>query len=72
MLRSTSPGMALAVRAMTGMCAVRGSARSSCKASVPLMCGRLISIKISCGKWLRAISTPRRPSLAVSSCNWGQ
>ncbi len=36
-------------------------------ASRPLITGMLLSIRITSGLWLRAISTPARPSVAVST-----
>jgi hypothetical protein len=44
-----SLGIALALTAMTGICAVAGSERRICRASKPLMPGRLMSIRITSG-----------------------
>ena len=45
-----SRGTALALSAMMGICAVAGSARSTRMASIPLMPGRLMSIRITSGR----------------------
>ena len=45
-----SRGTALALSAMIGMCAVAGSARRIFMASMPLMPGRLMSIRITSGR----------------------
>src|SRR5450759_3778792 len=40
--------------ATTGMCVVAGSSRRIFRASIPLMPGRLMSIRITSGSWARA------------------
>ena len=57
-------GMALALMASTGICAVAGSPRRNCSAWIPPMPGRLMSIRITSGRWMRAISIPCLPSPA--------
>lgn len=59
-----SSGMALALRATTGMCAVLASSRKIFSASKPLISGRLISIRITFGSRLRASSMPIAPDKA--------
>ena len=61
-----SRGIALALSAITGMCAVAGSSARMRSAATPLMPGRLMSIRITSGRAARAISMPRSPSLALS------
>lgn len=51
---------------MTGMCAVSGSFFNYGNALVPLIPGKLISIKIMSGSALRAVLMPVVPSQAVS------
>ena len=63
---SMSRGMALALRATTGMCAVAGSSLRILRASMPLIPGRLMSIRITSGWLARASWIPRFPSLALS------
>ena len=62
-----SRGMALALRAMTGMPAVTGSSARMPRAVSPQMPGRLISIRMTSGRAARAISTPPMPSFAVTN-----
>ena len=47
-----------------GMCAVAGSSRRIFMASIPLMPGRLMSIRITSGRWARASSMPALPFAA--------
>src|ERR1039458_7372879 len=63
---SMSRGIAFALRATMGMCAVAGSSRRILRASIPLMPGRLMSIRITSGWLARASWIPRFPSLALS------
>ena len=58
--------MALALIAITGICAVVESAANICMASIPLMPGRLMSISITSGSNKRAISTPLVPLPALN------
>ena len=60
-----SRGLALALSAITGMCAVAGSSARMRIALTPLMPGRLMSIRMTSGRAARAISMPRRPSMAL-------
>ena len=62
-----SRGIAFALSAITGMCAVAGSPARIFSAVRPLMPGRLMSIRMTSGIAAWAISMPRRPSLALSS-----
>src|SRR5437764_6704494 len=62
---SISRGMAFALRASTGMCAVSVSSRRIFSASKPLMPGRLMSIRITSGWFARASWMPMLPSRAL-------
>ena len=60
-----SRGIALALSAIIGICAVEGSSERIRRASMPLMPGRLMSIRITSGREASATSTPRLPSAAL-------
>ena len=66
-----SRGIALALSAITGMCAVLACSARIRSAWRPLMPGRLMSIRMTSGRVARAISTPRIPSLALSNAMSG-
>ena len=64
---SISRGIAFALSATTGMPAVSGSFRRIRNASIPLIPGKLTSIKITSGWCVRAKCTPILPSTALSN-----
>src|SRR4051812_14806830 len=57
----------MAVRAMTGIAAVAGSAFSSCVAASPSMPGNWMSMRMSSGRSDRATARPASASIALST-----
>src|SRR6185369_15939726 len=66
-MRSSSPFIARAVRAITGILRVASSRFSSAVASRPSIPGNWISIRMSCGCSPRASVNPASASVAVST-----
>src|ERR1035441_11079929 len=64
-MRSSSPFIARAVRAITGMACIASSRLSSPMASIPPMPGSWISIRTRSGRSLRASVSPASASLAL-------